>query len=319
MLLRDGAPRGGQRRSRSSGCPSRRAHRLLGGRSRSRSHDRTGARRTTRRGTVGARRGRRRRARRRQHGGPRVACTRSRGRAGGGSACRGCADSGSGTGGADRDRALVRVGYQAGGEAQRRSAHTGWGGRNGGRAGRGGRARGGMCGGWDRCARGYDWTGPARGDGRTRPARGDRRARRARGGGRARRALGGARTGRLGRHRGGAGRACRSRPCRPVYARRRGGHGRSRGRSAARQLGHPKLELANMFLGLGRPLAQRRCLARLGEEQQHQDGQADDRGKAGIGAHRGHEVVNREGERNGSHGVLRQSMERNGHRRPRYA
>jgi hypothetical protein len=56
-----------------------------------------------------------------------------------------------------------------------------------------------------------------------------------------------------------------------------------------------------VFVGFGRALAERGCLACLGEEQQHQDRQADDRGESRVGAHRIDEVVDREGKWNGFH------------------
>jgi hypothetical protein len=55
----------------------------------------------------------------------------------------------------------------------------------------------------------------------------------------------------------------------------------------------------NMLVGLGRTITQRRCLARLSEEQQHQNRQTDDCGESGVGTHRIDEVVDRESECNG--------------------
>jgi hypothetical protein len=64
----------------------------------------------------------------------------------------------------------------------------------------------------------------------------------------------------------------------------------------ARELDQACLELAGALLGLVRAVAERRRLARLGEIQQDQDRQADDRGEACVRTHRADEVVDGESE-----------------------
>ncbi len=67
----------------------------------------------------------------------------------------------------------------------------------------------------------------------------------------------------------------------------------------------PGLELLDALSGFVGLLTQRRGLPGVGEIQQHEDGQTDDRGEAGIGTHRVDEVRDGEGERNGPHDVAR--------------
>ena len=56
-------------------------------------------------------------------------------------------------------------------------------------------------------------------------------------------------------------------------------------------------ELLHALDGLGGLVTQGGGLASLREIQEHEDREPDDRGKTGVCAHRGDEVVDREGER----------------------
>ena len=110
-----------------------------------------------------------------------------------------------------------------------------------------------------------------------------------------------------GRRRAAAARRSAGAPARPqppaprapaaAGGRGRLGRGRSRrgGRRSRIACAQPRLERLHALTGVGQLVAQRRRLPRLGEEQQHEDGQPHDRGEAGVGAHRADEVVDREG------------------------
>ncbi len=67
------------------------------------------------------------------------------------------------------------------------------------------------------------------------------------------------------------------------------------------QVGQLALEFLDPQAGLIGPGAERRSLARLREEQQHQKGQTNQRGEADVGSDGGDEVVDREAERDGDH------------------
>ena len=92
-------------------------------------------------------------------------------------------------------------------------------------------------------------------------------------------------------------------PSDPRRSRSGGRRDRARAHAAAAQLGHAQLELLHVLGRFVGPVAQRGRLARLGEVQQDEDRQSDDGGESGVGAHRGDEMVHREGKWDGCHGV----------------
>ena len=73
------------------------------------------------------------------------------------------------------------------------------------------------------------------------------------------------------------------------------------GASGLRHLRQPCLELGRVLLGVVRALAERRRLAGLGEVQQNEDGQPDDRREPRVRTDRADEVMDRERERKVRH------------------